>query len=147
MLFWNHTTLCHWVRFRGAVLWLLSDAAAFVHSEDWFLEVFYLVVLGIFGYLEALGMMHWENSGMLFADTDIGLECALFWYLFCGNFLFFRTDVIFTQFIQILVSRLTCLILSMTTRLFSLLIPISLHRLIFQSFLLFLSLLSFNFDF
>ena len=87
--------------------------------------------LVVFWNLEALGMMHWQDSGMLFASTDIGLECALFWYLFRGNFLFLCTDVIFTQFIQILVSGLAWLILGMTTRLFSFLIFIPLHRLIF----------------
>lgn len=43
---------------------------------------------------------------MLLACAQVRLECAFFWYLFGGEFLFFGSNIVFAQFIQKLVPRL-----------------------------------------
>ena len=143
------TSFSHWFRFGCMIMRLFSDSSSFVHSEYWFFEVFYLFYLvdrAIFRTFQAVGMLGWQlfwshDPWMLLACAQVRLECAFFWYLFGGEFLFFCSDVVLAQFIQKLVPRLGYFFVGLKI----LPLPaISLHGLIFQSLPLPVGLLPHN---
>lgn len=88
---------------RGMIIWLLTDTAAFVHSEYLFLEVWDLLVAGLDAVVEWLGMF----MGVCMGFWDVWLECALFWdYVLLICFLFLVSNIILTKLIQLIKSTL-----------------------------------------